>query len=87
MVFDSFVMTSSPNVRTLSVDGQIDALLQPHWAMTVHKSQGSQFRHVFIGPDLDHVPGPKSLTRNLWYTAFTRAQQAVHVIRDPEVKL
>ena len=63
------------------------ALLQPHWAMTVHKSQGSQFRHVFIGPDLDHVPGPKSLTRNLWYTAFTRAQQAVHVIRDPEVML
>lgn len=60
------------------------AVLQPHWAMTVHKSQGSQFRHVFIGPDLDHVPGPKNLTRHLWYTAFTRAQQAVHVIRDQE---
>ncbi len=61
------------------------ALLQPHWAMTVHKSQGSQFRHVFIGPDLDHVPDPKSLTRNLWYTALTRAQVAVHVIGDREV--
>ena len=61
------------------------AVLQPHWAMTVHKSQGSQFRHVFIGPDLDQVPGPRNLTRHLWYTAFTRAQQAVHVIGDREV--
>jgi len=60
------------------------AVLQPHWAMTVHKSQGSQFRHVFIGPDLDHVPGPRKLSRHLWYTGFTRAQQAVHVIRDQE---
>ena len=50
--------------------------------MTVHKSQGSQFRQVFIGPDLDQVPGPRNLTRHLWYTAFTRAQQAVHVIAD-----
>ena len=60
---------------------ELEAALE---AMTVHKSQGSQFRHVFIGPDLDHVPGPKNLTRHLWYTGFTRAQQAVHVIRDQE---
>ena len=60
------------------------AVLQPHWAMTVHKSQGSQFRHVFISPDLDHVPGPKNLLRHLWHSGFTRAQQAVHVIRDEE---
>lgn len=63
------------------------AQVQPHWAMTVHKSQGSQFRHVFVnGPDLDTAPGARSQRRHLWYTAMTRAQQAVHLIADPEVR-
>jgi len=63
------------------------AQVQPHWAMTVHKSQGSQFRHVFVnGPDLDTAPGARSQRRHLWYTALTRAQQAVHLIADQEVQ-
>jgi exodeoxyribonuclease-5 len=62
------------------------AEVQPHWAMTVHKSQGSQFRHVFISPDLDTAPGAKSMRRHLWYTALTRAQQAVHLIADTEIQ-
>ena len=62
------------------------AQVQPAWAMTVHKAQGSQFRHVFISPDLDTAPGPKSMRRHLWYTGFTRSQQAVHLIADPGVQ-
>lgn len=58
------------------------AQVQPAWAMTVHKSQGSQFQHVFISPDLDTAPGAKSMRRHLWYTALTRAQRAVHVVAD-----
>lgn len=61
------------------------AQVQPAWAMTVHKSQGSQFRHIFISPDLDTAPGPKSMRRHLWYTGITRAQQAVHLIADTQV--
>ena len=54
--------------------------------MTVHKAQGSQFRHVFISPDLDTAPGPKSMRSHLWYTGFTRSQQDVHLIADPGVQ-
>ena len=62
------------------------AEVQPIYAMTVHKSQGSQFKNVFISPDLDTAPGAKSLRRHLWYTAFTRAQSAVHLVADQEVQ-
>jgi exodeoxyribonuclease V alpha subunit len=42
------------------------------FAMTVHKSQGSEFTHtVLILPD---KPNP-ALTRELVYTAITRAKQ------------
>ena len=56
--------------------------LPPHetaYAMTVHKSQGSEFeRVVLILPDRD-VP---VLTRELIYTAITRARQSVEIWGD-----
>lgn len=46
---------------------------QPAWAMTVHKSQGSEFNQVLlILPDDKHNP---LLTRELLYTATTRARK------------
>lgn len=53
------------------------------FAMTVHKSQGSEFAHVMLVlPDEDQPV----LTRELLYTAITRARQAVTVAaRDPAV--
>ncbi|MCW2830420.1 MAG: recD [Aeromicrobium sp.] len=47
------------------------------YAMTVHRSQGSQFEHVTV-----LLPGDDSrlLTRELLYTALTRAQQQVTLI-------
>jgi exodeoxyribonuclease V alpha subunit len=65
-------------------------LLAPHqlpehqtvYAMTVHKSQGSEFeRVVLVLPDRD-VP---VLTRELIYTAVTRARRSIHVWADPEI--
>ncbi|GAA4553425.1 exodeoxyribonuclease V subunit alpha [Pseudonocardia xishanensis] len=46
-------------------------------AMTVHRSQGSQFQHVTVV-----LPPPESplLTRELLYTAVTRAQQVVRLV-------
>ena len=64
--------------------------LRPHelpahetvYAMTVHKSQGSEFeRVVFLLPDRD-LP---LLTRELLYTAVTRARQSVLVVGDPRL--
>ena len=53
-------------------------------AMTVHKSQGSQAKVVSVV-----MPPPESrlLTRELFYTAVTRAQDQVRIVgtraRDP----
>lgn len=51
-------------------------------AMTVHKSQGSQFDRVVVV--LPTEPSPV-LTRQLLYTAVTRARHGVTVVGSPEV--
>ena len=50
-------------------------------ALTVHKSQGSQFSVVSLV--LPSVDSPL-LTRELLYTAVTRARDQVHLIGTPE---
>ena len=51
------------------------------YAMTVHKSQGSQFSTVaFLVPG----PGSRVLTRELLYTAVTRAREHLYVIGTEE---
>jgi exodeoxyribonuclease V alpha subunit len=49
--------------------------------MTVHKSQGSQARHVTVLLPPEDSP---LLTRELLYTAVTRARESVTVIGTPE---
>jgi exodeoxyribonuclease V alpha subunit len=52
------------------------------WAMTVHKSQGSEFGHVlFIMPRAES----RVLGRSLFYTAVTRAKHRVVIVGDPGV--
>ncbi|MBR9981849.1 MAG: exodeoxyribonuclease V subunit alpha [Desulfatitalea sp.] len=52
------------------------------YAMTVHKSQGSEFDHVvLVLPDQD-LP---LLTRELIYTAATRARQTLHIWAPPKL--
>ncbi len=56
--------------------GRLDAVETMH-AMTIHKSQGSQAERVTVLlPDQDS----RLLTRELFYTAVTRAQQHVRVV-------
>lgn len=48
------------------------------WAMTIHKSQGSEFTRVLlILPDAEDLP---LLGRELLYTAVTRAKQGIHIL-------
>ncbi|MEX2550690.1 MAG: exodeoxyribonuclease V subunit alpha [Nitriliruptoraceae bacterium] len=69
-------------------DGQIRSLspsrlpaCETTYAMTIHKSQGSQFEHVAVV--LTPEPSPV-LTRELLYTALTRASEQVSVLgREP----
>jgi exodeoxyribonuclease V alpha subunit len=52
------------------------------FAMTVHKSQGSEFDHVSVLlPDEDNTV----LTRELLYTAITRARKQVNIMANEDI--
>ena len=76
------------NVAAFELGGQVSTFspsrleaVDTVYAMTVHKSQGSQFRTVAL-----MLPGPGSpiLTRELLYTAVTRATERVMVVGSEE---
>lgn len=50
------------------------------WAMTVHKSQGCEFKAVVLVVSMQHFV---LLRRNLLYTAVTRAKQVLVVVGAP----
>jgi exodeoxyribonuclease V alpha subunit len=54
--------------------------LQLAYAATIHKSQGSEFDHVIV---IMHSKQPRQLlSRQLLYTAITRAKKAVYLVGD-----
>ena len=57
--------------------------LEHAYAITVHKSQGSEYPFVII-PMYGSCP-PQLLSRNLLYTAVTRAQRMVIMVGDPAI--
>lgn len=52
------------------------------WAMTVHKSQGSEFKHAALILPNQYAP---VLTRELVYTAITRAREKLSLYGDERV--
>ena len=58
------------------VFGELD-LLQPAYAITVHKSQDSEYPAVVIPISSQHYP---MLQRNLLYTAVTRGKRLVVLV-------
>ncbi len=75
----------NPEGGVLSVPpAQIDSW-EPAFAMTIHKSQGSEFDEVMIIlPPSDDSP---ILTRELLYTAVTRARKKALILADMEIVL
>lgn len=67
---DGRLVTYTPDVRSQLV---------PAYAITVHKSQGSEFDGVIIPV---YGGNPMILTRNLLYTAITRARRAVVLVGE-----
>lgn len=57
--------------------------LELAYAMTVHKSQGSEFDAVIVA--LPNGIGRRLLTRNILYTAITRAKKLLVLVGDPAV--
>lgn len=56
--------------------------LELAYAMTVHKSQGSEYRAVILA--VTHA-NPYLLTRSILYTAVTRARELLILVGDPNV--
>ena len=56
--------------------------LEHAWAITVHKSQGSEYPFVIFPL---YSCAPMLLTRNLFYTAITRAQRMVILVGKKEI--
>lgn len=52
------------------------------YAMTVHKAQGSEWRRVFF---ITHWCHAQMLSRELVYTALTRAAQELYVVMSPHM--
>lgn len=65
---------------TLTTAGELNNLIHA-FALTVHKSQGSEFRKVFL---MLHQSHATMLGRELLYTAVTRAREELYVICEPE---
>ncbi len=64
--------------KTVRYDLNLLEDLEPAYAVTVHKSQGSEYP-IVVMPVSDHTP-PMLLSRNLLYTAVTRAQTMVILV-------
>jgi exodeoxyribonuclease V alpha subunit len=74
------VLTAEIDKRALSYTyDELDALV-PAFAITVHKSQGSQYPVVVLPLVMEHA---RMLRRNLVYTAVTRARRLAVLVAEP----
>lgn len=73
-------LLESGNIIDISTASELNALLLSY-ALTVHKSQGSEWRKVFL---VFHQSHATMLQRELLYTAVTRAREELYVICEPE---
>jgi exodeoxyribonuclease V alpha subunit len=63
--------------QSLFLDNECQKWLDLAYALTVHKSQGSQYRRVFVVILWEHL---QMLDRSLIYTAITRAKEGCYVL-------
>lgn len=64
----------------ISAAGDVNAMILAY-AITIHKSQGSEWRKVFV---VLHASHATMLQRELLYTAVTRAKEELYVICEPD---
>lgn len=57
--------------------------LESAWALTIHKSQGSEYGEVVVS--LGEREESALLSRELVYTALTRAQRSVTIVAEPSL--
>lgn len=69
--------------QKLSTAGEINNMLLGY-CLTVHKSQGSEWNKVYVLLHNTHARGP-ALSRELLYTAVTRAKSELYVICEGDI--
>ena len=78
------IMTIAFDDKTVEYSFDLLGQLELAYAMTVHKSQGSEYRAVILAAC--HA-NPYLLTRSILYTAVTRAKELLILVGDPNVVL
>jgi ATP-dependent exoDNAse (exonuclease V) alpha subunit len=73
-------MCDSDQEVTLSAAGELNSILYGY-ALTVHKAQGSEWRKVFLCLHQSHNV---MLSRELLYTAITRAREELYIMCEPD---
>lgn len=73
-------LTDSEQEISIDSAGELNNLLLGY-ALTVHKSQGSEWRKVFFCLHQSHAT---MVQRELLYTAVTRAREELYIICEPE---
>jgi exodeoxyribonuclease V alpha subunit len=68
--------------RVLNTAGDINQMLFGY-ALTIHKSQGSEWQRVFLFLHNSHAT---MLSRELVYTAITRAKHSLYIICEGDIK-
>ena len=68
--------------KEIEFDSENSRALEPAYAITVHKSQGSEYPAVIIPTSRTHM---HMLGRNLLYTAITRGKEKVLIVGNREV--
>lgn len=71
------------NNRVVIFDNEQMLNVKLGYALTIHKSQGSEYKKVFI-PLLDYFP-KNMLYRNLLYTGITRAKETIQIVGNPKL--
>ena len=73
-------MNDSDQELTLTAAGELNAMMYGY-CLTVHKAQGSEWRRVFFCLHQSHNV---MLSRELLYTAITRAREELYIICEPD---
>lgn len=74
--------TADPGKFRIVELGKIAGNIELSYAMTVHKSQGSEYRHVALMLPTEVIP---LLTREILYTGVTRASVSVTLVGSKEM--
>lgn len=75
-------ITDTGEERKLNTAGDINQMLFGY-ALTIHKSQGSEWQRVFLFLHNSHAT---MLSRELVYTAITRARHELYIICEGDIK-